>query len=283
MTWHRCWPPPRRRSGRPEFRGLLHRLTEALGLIVGDEGDILAAASARRAEGHRRQGRPLRAVPAGAAEAACRPPCAPACGACSTAWPSPDCRRPTWSRCRAQPDWPAGFAEAMGWLEAGPVLLRLDIAETGRRRAGLGDAAWLRPPCRRALASRFSLKAELLPVVLRRLGFRIVPAGVPGGGRIRPAGAGDAPAAAAPAAPLVAEPPPARTARSVRRSGGAEALGGGIPDQEDRDWQRLDKWLWCARFMRQRSDCAALVAQGRSASTASRPTRPMPGCASATC
>ena len=31
---------------------------------------------------------------------------------------------------------------------------------------------------------------------------------------------------------------------------------------EDRDWQRLDKWLWCARFMRARSDCAALVAKG---------------------
>ena len=31
---------------------------------------------------------------------------------------------------------------------------------------------------------------------------------------------------------------------------------------EDRDWQRLDKWLWCARFMRQRTDCARLVAQG---------------------
>jgi len=35
-----------------------------------------------------------------------------------------------------------------------------------------------------------------------------------------------------------------------------------IPDQEDRDWQRLDKWLWCARFMRARSDCAALVGLG---------------------
>ena len=31
---------------------------------------------------------------------------------------------------------------------------------------------------------------------------------------------------------------------------------------EDRAWQRLDKWLWCARFMRQRSDCARLVAGG---------------------
>lgn len=31
---------------------------------------------------------------------------------------------------------------------------------------------------------------------------------------------------------------------------------------EDRDWQRLDKWLWCARMMRHRSDCAALVTAG---------------------
>jgi ribosome-associated heat shock protein Hsp15 len=35
-----------------------------------------------------------------------------------------------------------------------------------------------------------------------------------------------------------------------------------IAETEDRDWQRLDKWLWCARFMRHRSDCAALVAKG---------------------
>ncbi|MGE0222331.1 MAG: RNA-binding S4 domain-containing protein [Acetobacteraceae bacterium] len=35
-----------------------------------------------------------------------------------------------------------------------------------------------------------------------------------------------------------------------------------MADQEDRDWQRLDKWLWCARFMRARGDCASLVQQG---------------------
>ncbi|HSU06437.1 MAG TPA: RNA-binding S4 domain-containing protein [Acetobacteraceae bacterium] len=35
-----------------------------------------------------------------------------------------------------------------------------------------------------------------------------------------------------------------------------------MDDTEDRDWQRLDKWLWCARFMRARSDCARLVDQG---------------------
>lgn len=33
-------------------------------------------------------------------------------------------------------------------------------------------------------------------------------------------------------------------------------------ESEDRAWQRLDKWLWCARFMKARSDCARLVAGG---------------------
>ena len=31
---------------------------------------------------------------------------------------------------------------------------------------------------------------------------------------------------------------------------------------EDRDWQRLDRFLWCARFMRLRSHCAQLAAGG---------------------
>ena len=35
-----------------------------------------------------------------------------------------------------------------------------------------------------------------------------------------------------------------------------------MADTEDRDWQRLDKWLWCARFMKARSDCAGLVNDG---------------------
>jgi len=34
------------------------------------------------------------------------------------------------------------------------------------------------------------------------------------------------------------------------------------PGGEDRAWQRLDKWLWCARFMKARSECARLVAGG---------------------
>ncbi len=35
-----------------------------------------------------------------------------------------------------------------------------------------------------------------------------------------------------------------------------------MSDAEDRDWQRLDKWLWCARFMKARADCARLVQGG---------------------
>ena len=34
------------------------------------------------------------------------------------------------------------------------------------------------------------------------------------------------------------------------------------PGGDDRDWQRLDTWLWCARFMKARADCARLVAEG---------------------
>jgi ribosome-associated heat shock protein Hsp15 len=31
---------------------------------------------------------------------------------------------------------------------------------------------------------------------------------------------------------------------------------------EDRDWQRLDKWLWCARVAKTRADCVRLVETG---------------------
>ena len=35
-----------------------------------------------------------------------------------------------------------------------------------------------------------------------------------------------------------------------------------MTEVEDRNWQRLDKWLWCARFLKARSGCARLVAEG---------------------
>jgi ribosome-associated heat shock protein Hsp15 len=31
---------------------------------------------------------------------------------------------------------------------------------------------------------------------------------------------------------------------------------------EDRDWQRLDAWLWCARLAKTRSACTRMVAEG---------------------
>ena len=32
--------------------------------------------------------------------------------------------------------------------------------------------------------------------------------------------------------------------------------------QRDPAWQRLDMWLWCARFMKSRGDCADWIAAG---------------------
>jgi ribosome-associated heat shock protein Hsp15 len=35
-----------------------------------------------------------------------------------------------------------------------------------------------------------------------------------------------------------------------------------LADEEDRVWQRLDKWLWCARFLKARAACTRWVAEG---------------------
>ena len=70
--------------------------------------------------------------------------------------------------------WPDGFAQAIGWVDCGPVLLRLDIAE--RVAAELSFASRGRPvPVPVDLASRLSVKAEALPAVLRVLGLRVNP------------------------------------------------------------------------------------------------------------
>jgi ATP-dependent RNA helicase SUPV3L1/SUV3 len=86
---------------------------------------------------------------------------------------------------QSPPDWPPGFAEMAGWLEAGPVLLRLDVAE---RVAGeLGWAARHGATVLPAgLAGRFAVKAELVPAVLRGLGFRVLPGGSLGPGGFGP-------------------------------------------------------------------------------------------------
>ncbi len=71
-------------------------------------------------------------------------------------------------------DWPDGFAAELGWVNAGPVLLRLDVAE--QVAADLSWAARSAPvPLPAGLAPRLSVKADVLPVVLRCLGFRLIP------------------------------------------------------------------------------------------------------------
>jgi len=74
-----------------------------------------------------------------------------------------------------QDEAPDNFLPAMGWVPAGPVQLRLDIAE---RVAA--ELAWLtraRPAALPAgLGPSLGLRAEALPPVLRALGLRLIPA-----------------------------------------------------------------------------------------------------------
>ena len=70
-------------------------------------------------------------------------------------------------------DWPQGFAATIGWIEAGPVLLRLDVAE--RIAAELGYLTRRAPaPPPPDLASRLGVKADTLGVTLTALGFRLM-------------------------------------------------------------------------------------------------------------
>jgi ATP-dependent RNA helicase SUPV3L1/SUV3 len=76
---------------------------------------------------------------------------------------------------RGPEHWPSGFALMAGWLPAGRVLLRLDIAE---RVAGeLGHLTRRSAaPLPEALASRLGLKADTLEDALTAMGFRLLPA-----------------------------------------------------------------------------------------------------------
>ena len=68
----------------------------------------------------------------------------------------------------------AAFLVKLGWLQAGPLLLRLDIAEAVA--AELSFITRARPAALPArIAGRLGTRADLLPVVLRALGMRLVP------------------------------------------------------------------------------------------------------------
>ncbi len=164
-----------RAAADPPLRGPLHRLEEALGLIPGD------VAEGQDAE-LRRQ---LKALGVTAGRFALFLPALlkpRATTMRARLWslrrdmPIPDLPAAGLVSLTPPAAWPAGFAEAMGWLEAGPVLVRLDVAE--RITAELAWAARRGAIALPAgLASRFSITTALLPAMLRRLGFRLLPGG----------------------------------------------------------------------------------------------------------
>jgi ATP-dependent RNA helicase SUPV3L1/SUV3 len=170
-------------QAEPGLRGLLHRLTEAAGIAWHADGEAHAEAAlapelrARLRALGVRAGRfalflPALLKPQAAALRArlwsvregCKLPDAAPPGAVSIAPP---------------PGWPEDFAAAMGWLTAGPLLVRLDIAE--RLAAELAFLTRRGPTALPStLASRLAVGRDLLPATLRALGFRLTPAGVLG-------------------------------------------------------------------------------------------------------
>ena len=161
----------------PALRGLLHRITEAAGVVPGATGqDVAPALRGRLKALGVRAGRFALFVPAAlkpraqavravlwAVGAGLPAPALPAPGLVSLAGPPSG--------------WPPGFAAFMGWLEAGPVLLRLDVAEriaaklafaTRHGAAAVPDG----------LAPRLSVRAEAVPAVLQALGVRLAPGAV---------------------------------------------------------------------------------------------------------
>jgi ATP-dependent RNA helicase SUPV3L1/SUV3 len=186
------------------LRGLAHRLAEGLGVAEGEPAPALL----RHRGALRRRGvrlgrhaaflpallRPgpaaLRALLWSVARGLAAVPALPKPGAVTI---------------RPDPAWPEGFAQAMGFLALGPVLVRLDIAEriAGELAFATRAGAAPVPP---GLASRLGCRADALPAVLRAMGFSLRP-GQDGAvllhQRRRPA----RPAAAAAARPSAVEGP----------------------------------------------------------------------------
>jgi ATP-dependent RNA helicase SUPV3L1/SUV3 len=155
------------------LRGPLHRLVEGLGVVPGaTEAEVEPALRARLKALDVRAGRFALFLPALLKPRARQ--VRALLWALQHNQPVPELPPPSVVSL-ATPAWPPGFAASIGWVEAGPVLLRLDIAE--RIAAELAFAARGRPvPVPADLAPRLSIRAETLPVVLRALGFRVNPA-----------------------------------------------------------------------------------------------------------
>ena len=73
--------------------------------------------------------------------------------------------------------WLPGFAESIGWVKAGPLLLRLDVAEriSGELSYLTRRAPAALPP---EILGRFAIKGDMVPLVVAGLGFRVIEAEV---------------------------------------------------------------------------------------------------------
>ena len=164
-------------AGNAALRGALHRLVEAGGVLPGaTETSVPAGLRATLKELGVKAGRFALFMPAllkprpaavRAALLALRAgvalPALPAPGKVSI--PAQD----------GVPGWPPGLLGQLGWVEAGPAFIRLDIAE--RLAAELAWAARLRPAAvPDQVAARLAVPREMVPAVLRGLGMRLLPA-----------------------------------------------------------------------------------------------------------
>jgi ATP-dependent RNA helicase SUPV3L1/SUV3 len=188
-------------SGSPMLRGLIHRLEEGLGIVPADPAEMSDPAL-------RRLLRPL-GIRVGAFAIFCasllkprpmqfraqlranhlgRPvPSLPPAGAVSGP---------------ARPELSAADALALGWLAAGPLLVRLDVAERlAADLARLAAGGTCAVPTN--IASRLGCRPALVPAVLRGLGFRVTP-GIEGALLFRPRRR--RPTAQAPAEPQARNP-----------------------------------------------------------------------------
>jgi ATP-dependent RNA helicase SUPV3L1/SUV3 len=158
----------------PALRGPVHRLLEHGGVVPGaTEAEIPAELRGR-----------LRAIGVRAGRYALfLPECLRGRASARRAqlWaierrvPTPELPNPSLVSTPAPTGLAADCLRAMGWVEAGPVMIRLDMAE--RIAAELAFATRQRaaalPP---DLGPRLGLKSDTLPAVLRGLGLKLLPA-----------------------------------------------------------------------------------------------------------
>jgi ATP-dependent RNA helicase SUPV3L1/SUV3 len=157
------------------LRGPLHRLLEAGGVVVGGtDEDIPQALRGRLKSVGVRAGRFALYVPD-----LLKPRAATLRAqlwAIRSRVPTPDLPNPGLvSMARPDATDRAAFLTMMGWVAAGPVLIRLDMAE--RVAAELAFSTRGRPaPVPLEVGQRLGIRAEALSAVLRGLGLRILPA-----------------------------------------------------------------------------------------------------------